>query len=231
MVKKKQLYVAQLVGWLNFRYYVIELHNHFYIIDYANPRDIRNYFPGFFPKHNRQYTIYDITATKDHYAIKPLPWWQTSGHQFIELWSAAIWLVATAVLSLLGINFIHNDDFLAFWQFLLLLYITSISVITFFLNRTSETPNKLVKERSYRIERRPQPRYVNKRRKVKTGPIGDAMQILIGLPICFIFTLNKNYMIMLFGFIAVYSILFIRFLNLFDIVSTNKFIFLQEEEQ
>ena len=57
------------------------------------------------------------------------------------------------------------------------------------------------------------------------------MQILIGLPICFIFTLNKNYMIMLFGFIAVYSILFIRFLNLFDIVSTNKFIFLQEEEQ
>ncbi len=46
--KKQQLYVAKLVGWLNFRYYVIELHNRFYIIDYANPRDIRNYFSGFF---------------------------------------------------------------------------------------------------------------------------------------------------------------------------------------
>lgn len=230
MVKKQQLYVAKLVGWLNFRYYVIELHNRFYIIDYANPRDIRNYFSGFFPKHNRQYTIYDITDSKDHYAIKSLPWWQTSGHQLIELWSAAIWLVVSAILSLLGINFIHNDDILVFWKFLLLLYITSIGAIIFSLNRTSETPSQLVTEKSYRVERKPQLRYVSKKRKARTGPVGEAMQILIGLPVCFIFTLNRNYMVMLFGFIAVYSILFIRFLNLFDVLSRNKFIFLEEED-
>lgn len=230
MVKKQQLYVAKLVGWLNFRYYVIELHNRFYIIDYANPRDIRNYFSGFFPKHNRQYTIYDITNSKDQYAIKPLPWWQTPEHQFIEVWSVAIWLVVSAILSLLGINFIHNDDILAFWKFLPLLYITSIGIIIFNINRTSKTPSQLVTEKSYRVERKPQLRYVSRKRKTRTGPVGEAMQILIGLPICFIFTLNRNYMVMLFGFIAVYSILFIRFLNLFDVLSRNKFIFLEEED-
>lgn len=230
MVKKQQLYVARLVGWLNFRYYVIELHNRFYIIDYANPRDFRNYFPSFFPKHNRQYTIYDITATKDRYAIRPLPWWQTPGHQLIELWSAVIWLAVAAILSFFGINFVHNDDILIFWKFILLLYIISISIIIFGLNRTSGTPSQLFTEKSYKIERKPQLRYVSKKRKVRTGPLGESMQILIGLPICFIFTLNKNYMIMLFGFFATYSILFIRFLNLFDILSMNKFIFLEEED-
>ncbi|HFI0037187.1 TPA: hypothetical protein ACGOWL_000311 [Streptococcus suis] len=230
MVKKQQLYVAKLVGWLNFRYYVIELHNRFYIIDYANPRDIRNYFSGFFPKYNRQYTIYDITNSKDQYAIKPLPWWQTPEHQFIELWSVIIWLVAAAILSSFGINFIHNDAFLPFWKFLLLLYLTSTGAIVINLILNSKTPTQLRTEKSYRIERKPQLRYVSTKRKTRTRPVGEAMQILIGLPICFIFTLNRNYMVMLFGFIAVYSILFIRFLNLFDVLSRNKFIFLEEED-
>lgn len=230
MVEKQQLYVAKLVGWLNFRYYVIELHNRFYIIDYANPRDIRNYFPGFFPKHNRQYTIYDITDTRDQYIIKSLPWWQRSGHQLIESWAAAIWIIVGIVLlHSLGIYFVHNDDILPFWKFLLLLHIITISTIIFSLNRTSETPSQLFTEKSYKIERKPQLRYISKRKKVRTGPVAEAMQILIGLPIGFIFTLNRDYMIMLFGFIGFYNIFFIRFLNLFDILSMNKFVFLKEE--
>lgn len=230
MVKKKQLYVAKLVGWLNFRYYVIELHKRFYIIDYANPRDIRNYFSGFFPKHNRQYTIYDITDSKEHYVIKSLPWWQTPEHQFIELWSAVGLLVMAVITALLRIKWLNSNDYLKSWKVIFLLFILGTFAIAFWLNKTTKVLPRLAKEKSYRIERRPQLRYISKRRKVKIGPMGEAMQILIGLPICFIFTLNKNYIIMLLGFIAIYSILFIRFLNLFDIVSTNKFIFLQEEE-
>lgn len=229
MVAKEQLYVARLVGWLNFRYYVIELHNRTYIIDYANPRDIRNYFPGFFPKHNRQYMIYDITDTKGQYAIKTVPWWQSPNHRLIELWSAVSWLVGVAILSFLGINFVHNDNVLIFWKFVLLIGVISISLIIFSLNRISETPSQLFQEKSYKIERKPQLRYVSKKRKAKTGPVGDFFQQLIGLPASLIFMLNKNYLIMLLGFIAAYSILFIRFINIFDMLSMNKFIFLEEE--
>ncbi|WP_228064005.1 hypothetical protein [Streptococcus acidominimus] len=71
---------------MNYRYYVIELRHRVYIIDYANPKDIRSYFLGFFPKYNRQYTVYDITATQEQYAIRPLPWWQSYFRQFTEWW-------------------------------------------------------------------------------------------------------------------------------------------------
>ncbi|HFU3705521.1 hypothetical protein ACS60C_11155 [Streptococcus suis] len=230
MVKKQQLYVAKLVGWLNFRYYVIELHNRFYIIDYANPRDIRNYFSGFFPKHNRQYTIYDITNSKDQYAIKPLPWWQTPEHQFIELWSAAGLIVMAVITALLRIEWLNSNDYLKSWKVIFLLFILGASVIAFWLNKTTKVLPRLSEEKSYRVERKPQLRYVSKKRKARTGPVGEAMMILIGLPLCLIFALNKNYLVIVYSFVASYNILFIRFLNLFDVLSRNKFIFLEEED-
>lgn len=41
---------VELVAKLNFRYYLVSISGRYYIIDYANPSDIKDYFIGIFPK-------------------------------------------------------------------------------------------------------------------------------------------------------------------------------------
>ena len=72
-MEKKANYVARVVGRLDNRYYLIEVHNRFYVIDYFNPRDVRNYLWGFFTKHFLSYNIYDVTDRSDRYKIKSNP--------------------------------------------------------------------------------------------------------------------------------------------------------------
>ena len=230
-MKGKGLYVARLIGWINFRYYVIEMHHRVYIIDYANPGDIRDYFPGFFPKHNRQYTAYDITDSRDNYEIRPVPWWQTPYRPLIEWWSATVVIVLAIILYHLGVEWLHNENVPKFWKIILSIYALSAVGIAFWLNKTTKTPAGLSGEKSYKLERKPQYRDVGKGRKVRTGPFGDFMLTLIGQPLSLIFMLNKGYLIIPLGFIAGYSVLFIRFLNIGEMLRMNKFIFLKEEDK
>lgn len=41
---------VELVAKLNFRYYLVSISGRYYIIDYANPSDIKDYFIGIFQK-------------------------------------------------------------------------------------------------------------------------------------------------------------------------------------
>ncbi|EPW74044.1 hypothetical protein SAG0141_05060 [Streptococcus agalactiae MRI Z1-023] len=53
---------VELVAKLNFRYYLVSISGRYYIIDYANPSDIKDYFIGIFPERVEKYQIYDVTA-------------------------------------------------------------------------------------------------------------------------------------------------------------------------
>lgn len=231
MVKKQKLYVARLIGWLNCRYYVIEIHHRLYAIDYANPRDVRTYFPGFFPKYNRQYMVYDITATQDQYTIRPVSWWQGYFRKFIESGFAVLLLVMASITSRMRMGWLYNQNILQFWKIILLLYVIGAVGIILWLNRINKAPFGLLEEKRYQLERLPQLRYVGVKRRIRVGPVGDFMLTLFGQAISLIFILNYSYIIILLGFISGYSILFIRFLNLYEILNMNKFIFLEEDKE
>lgn len=50
---------------IDVRYYLVKVNNSWYIIDYSNPKNIRNYFPGLFPKVLTEWKIYHISDEKN----------------------------------------------------------------------------------------------------------------------------------------------------------------------
>ena len=129
---KKDKYVDRVVGRLDNRYYLIEVHNRLYVIDYFNPKDIRNYLWGFFPKHFLSYNIYDVTDRSDRYKIKSNPKWLSvlksiNASSFISL-VVALWLLFFPP------TFAHNDKIPQFWLPILVVFVVGLLLIITFLN-------------------------------------------------------------------------------------------------
>lgn len=61
-------YIVEKICRLNVRYYLIKVHNRYYVIDYSNPRRITNYFLPY--SNNKDWVIYDVTKGKDQYIQK-----------------------------------------------------------------------------------------------------------------------------------------------------------------
>lgn len=67
---KYDKYLVEKIGRLDLRYYLIKVHNRYYVIDYFNPRDFRN----FLPKKVYEWKIYDVTDNYQDYVSMPLVW-------------------------------------------------------------------------------------------------------------------------------------------------------------
>lgn len=61
-------YLVEQARRIDVRYWLIKIHGTEYIIDYCNPKDIRNYLPYLFPKVNHEWTIYEA-----HKFVQKLP--------------------------------------------------------------------------------------------------------------------------------------------------------------
>lgn len=131
-MEKKANYVARVVGRLDNRYYLIEVHNRLYVIDYFNPRDVRNYLWGFFPKHFSSYNVYDVTDISDRYKIKSNPKW-LSVFKSINA-SSFISLVVTLWLLFFPPTFAHNDKIPQLWLPILVVFVVGLLLIITFLN-------------------------------------------------------------------------------------------------
>lgn len=127
---KKDKYVARVVRRLDNRYYLIEVHNRLYVIDYFNPRDVRNYLWGFFPKHFSSYNIYDVTDISDRYKIKSNPKW-LSVFKSINT-SSFISLVVALWLLFFPPTFAHNDKIPQLWLPILVVFVVGLLLIITF---------------------------------------------------------------------------------------------------
>jgi hypothetical protein len=70
MDKDDKYVVIKDVKRINVRYYLIQIDNKSYIIDYANPKDLRTYFSWIFIASNNQWKIYDVTGKERDYSVK-----------------------------------------------------------------------------------------------------------------------------------------------------------------
>lgn len=52
-------YSIEIIKRMSVRYYKIKVGEKFYIMDYSNPKDIKNYFSGLFPNVYTKWKIYD----------------------------------------------------------------------------------------------------------------------------------------------------------------------------
>jgi uncharacterized membrane protein (TIGR01218 family) len=65
------------VKWINVRYYLIKIGDKSYILDFANPKDLRQYFFMYFPKCCSEFNIYDVSGDEKKYDAKPLPFFRS----------------------------------------------------------------------------------------------------------------------------------------------------------
>jgi len=70
MDSERKYVVIKDVKRINVRYYLIQIDNKSYIIDFANPKDFKIYFFWIFIASNNQWKIYDVSGKEKEYITK-----------------------------------------------------------------------------------------------------------------------------------------------------------------
>lgn len=226
---KNTKYVAKLIGMIDFRYYVIEVHNKYYIIDYANPKDIRTYFSGLFPKYNTDYKIYDITETRSQYKIKDIPWYFKELYSIIEYGILILFLIFLLIPKNLNpVRLLYSHAIVENWAIcLVIIFIIALLIILFLIqhsNGIEDFPDSL-KEKEEVLKMSGFDTLLLKTKKTFfSKTISDLVSILLGVPAClFIGIVSSNYFFLIvFGFLGTYQMLLSRFLNLNIVLRKNK---------
>lgn len=215
-------YKVSLVGRVNNRYYLIKISNQEYIIDYSNPKDVRTYLFGLFPKYNTEYPIYKV----DNASIKTTTWRIMDQFQGSLLeYSIGIVLVFLLILPK-HINplLIFNNSIIreSWYLWLSMIFCGAILLISFliFKSNTDEIPI-LVDEKSIlrRVEE-PRKSFIKFPQKIV-----DFLSCFLGIPIClFMGVASSNFILLIvFGCLGFYQLLFARFFNLLFVVKRHKF--------
>ena len=184
-------YKVSLVGRVNNRYYLIRISNQEYIIDYSNPKDVRTYLFGLFPKYNTEYPIYKV----DNASIKTTTWRIMDQFQGSLLeYSIGIVLVFLLILPK-HINplLIFNNSIIreSWYLWLSMIFCGTILLISFLIFKS----------------------------------IVDFLSYFLGIPIClFMGVASSNFILLIvFGCLGFYQLLFARFFNLLFVVKRHKF--------
>lgn len=67
---KEKLYSVEKICRINIRYYLIRVDRKYYVIDYSDPKNFKNYFLALFPEELSSWDVYDVTEIKDNYWVK-----------------------------------------------------------------------------------------------------------------------------------------------------------------
>ncbi|ESR08714.1 hypothetical protein IUSA1_11015, partial [Streptococcus iniae IUSA1] len=72
IMPKEKLYSVEKICRINIRYYLIRVDRKYYIIDYSDPKNFKNYFLAYFPEVSNAWDIYDVTVDKDKFKKQSL---------------------------------------------------------------------------------------------------------------------------------------------------------------
>ncbi|HHS2882329.1 TPA: hypothetical protein ACTEK4_001913, partial [Streptococcus agalactiae] len=59
-MSKNKLYHLEKICRISIRYYLIRINKEYYIIDYSNPKNVKNYFTAYFS--NNYWEVYNVTT-------------------------------------------------------------------------------------------------------------------------------------------------------------------------
>ncbi|MEY8443310.1 hypothetical protein AALA52_03495 [Lactococcus ileimucosae] len=219
VTKNYDKYMIEDVKYINVRYFLIKLQGKSYIIDFSNPKDIRNYFPGFFPDVNRSWKIYEVTGKENQYDIKPLPLYlkQNSGWSVLVIYILYLVNIGLFPKSLNIWDLTYDQRIAQNWEMVVLLIFCGAAVI-FGLLYSRKTKINLTE--SYKILVPVDKEELTAKKR--------SFSIFIGLPIFIIILLtisisSSSYsQLFMFGVFPIYSLLFNRFGSFLDI-RTNKY--------
>lgn len=60
-MERKNFNRVEIINKINFRYFLVSIASRYYIVDYADPGNFKDYFVGLYPERVKEYKIYDVT--------------------------------------------------------------------------------------------------------------------------------------------------------------------------
>lgn len=239
-------YLIETAQRIDIRYYLIKVHEKYYVIDYSNPRNIKNYFPGLFKETISQWKIYDVTNIKEDIKIK-----KSFFHRIqYNVQTKIAWVSIIFILILLNgmlfpkfINFMdltYTPQIFQHWKLVLFLIIMGYFIGVLFLICTKQSKLPLNEAESFILKQ------VKKEKTDRKWYLGwlDRLPNSLRWTISVFFVVpffvalgigrpqSSNYVQLLFlGIIPLYSLLFSSFISFNPIENREKYQIIKSEEK
>jgi len=208
---------------INIRYYLIKIEDKSYIIDFANPRNIKTYFPLLFPLSNHQWALYDVTNSKNKYQAKSLPLYQTSAYRLTLKKIVYVYLINIMLFpEALNVHFLTKNKRIGEHWLSSLLFILFGAFIIFGVLFFQQTNISLPQMQKLLMRKKGTP---SKR-------ILGYFILIVGILSCLLIGIGgSSYsQLFVFGVLPLYSLLFNRFEGFLDIETDTYQIFEKETQ-
>ncbi len=216
------------INRIDSRYYLIRVNKNYYVIDYSNPRDFRNwFFVPLFPERLRKFDAYDVTGDEKLYMVKNVWRYQSIISKGIFIMYILILLDGFLMPSKLNIfDWTFNLSILYNPFYYLKMIIIGIFCMIFILNITALNSINLNKYKKYELT----DIYVNDNINFNCQRIKGLLSMFIIYPSLFIAAiLGRNYALLIqFGFVSIYAMCFIKFIEFRPSMKKQKF-YIKEE--
>lgn len=223
MVEHKTYKISN--SWrIDSRFYLVEINERFYLIDYSNPKDFRNYLVPFFPETVSSWIAYDVTEEKDIFTESEIWKWFEKFKQMI-FYFFLFFIINTMLFpqSLRLSQWTSDVKISQNWIQILCCIFGGIIVIICLLRLLTKEVQELQKYSTFILKNSHTPK--SKMNIVLKGIVLN----LFTHPILLVIGIGGNNYIQLFlfGFIGIYCVLFIKFIE-FQPIMERKKIYLKE---
>lgn len=207
--QKYNKYIIEKVERVNIRYYLIKVHERYYIIDYSNPAKLRNYFLGSFSNITEEWNIYDVTENKNQFPVKQSTWFSRN----ITLIGTSIFIffVFNGMLfpQSMNVSVLTKDAGISqHWLAITLTVFLGALLIILFLNIINKPKIEFEKNKVYILTQ------VDNDKKNSKILVGIIFFILSVFFLLLLGIAGANYgSLFIFSFFGMYMLLFNRFLT------------------
>lgn len=239
-------YLIETAQRIDIRYYLIKVHEKYYVIDYSNPRSIKNYFPGLFKETINQWKIYDVTDIKDNIKMKKSFFYRIQYNVQTKIdWISIIFILflLNGMLFPESINFMnltYSPQIFQQWKLVLFLIIIGYFVGVFFLICTKQSKLPLNETDSFilkqvKIEKKDKKRYHAWFEQLPNA-IRWIMSVFFVIPFFVALGIGRpqssNYVQLFFlGVIPLYSLVFASFISFKPLENKRKYQIIKSKEK
>ncbi|UQS83061.1 hypothetical protein [Bombilactobacillus thymidiniphilus] len=198
-------YRIHIVGRVNLQYYLVKYCNRHYLLDYGDPRQFANYGPLFFFNSNEQFTVYDVEADKEQFLRR-------AKHKYFNFKQAIISLLLFLISLLVLFPLLYNDNALKWYMYIFVIPSVTIGSVILLIAMLLKRTNKQLMD---------MPRYPSMQLELvsfKKTSILKKVSVVYGNYFLLWLSLNiyiyscSNVLLIIFGFLYPYFIIFNRFI-------------------
>lgn len=202
------------------RFYLVEINKRFYLIDYSDPKDFRNYLVPFFPETISTWSAYDVTQDKEVFTEGKI-WTIFEKFKQMIFWFFIFFIINSLFFpkSLRLSQWTANIELAKHWIPIVFCVFGGIFIIILILRLLTNEVQGLQKYPTFRL----QTTSTTARSKMNIVLKGIMLSLVTYPTLLIIGIGGNNYIqLFLFGFIGTYCLIFVKFIEFQPIMGRKK---------